>query len=809
MTKIRILPGENISESIFRALQYISAYHSKDFIDAMFSAWQKEKSPSAKNAISQILKNSRMAAFGNRPLCQDTGIIVVFVKLGSHLIIEGEKNLQELIDIGVRRAYTLPENPLRASVVANPESSRNNTKDNTPAIVHTELVTGNEIHFWVAAKGGGSENKAKLAILNPSDNIVDFVLESIPKMGAGWCPPGVIGIGIGGTAEKAVLMAKRSLMDPINIRELMEKGAENPVEKLRLELHEKINKLGIGAQGLGGLTTVLDVKIETYPTHAASLPVAIIPNCAATRHIHFALNDEKIPEFSPPSLNEWPIVGEEDEFLGTIVDLDHITKEEISGWKSGDRLLLRGKIITGRDAAHKRMTDLLKEGKEIPVDLKGKFIYYVGPVDPKPGTSEVVGPAGPTTATRMDKFTEIILKNTGLLGMIGKAERSKETVQTIKDYGSVYLIAVGGAAYLVSQAIRKSKVIAFEDLGMEAIHEFEVYDMPVFVAVDTHGNSIHESGPNFWKNKIKEEDETLPEGLILAAKQTLWKESLYRPRRTLLFVPGWKERYLEKATQMPVDSLIFDWADSVPPMEKENARKMVIQSFTKHSYGSKEKIIRINRPGSPWFEEDKQSLKSAKPDAVLITGVRIKADVELILDQINEALPGVPLLILIENAKAVLEAESMLGLSEQIIALVTENNSISQSLKLYPNIERQGLTFSLSQIVLAARAHGRAAIDGAFLNFSSSETFELHCRQARNLGFDGKTLIHPNQILYANEAFRPKTTELVRAKQIIESLEKSKGLGEALAVVDGHIIEQLEIEGAKRILALDEMIRKR
>ncbi|TGN20164.1 fumarate hydratase [Leptospira idonii] len=507
MTKIRILPGNHISESVFRALQYISAYHTKDFVDAMYDAWKKEESPPAKNALFQILKNSKMAAFGNRPLCQDTGIVVVFVKMGSHLIIESDKTLQELIDDGVRKAYTFPENPLRASVVANPESLRNNTKDNTPAIVHTEMVTGNEIHFWVAAKGGGSENKAKFAILNPSDSIVDFVLESIPKMGAGWCPPGVLGIGIGGTAEKAVLMAKRSLMDPIDIQDLKQKGPKNNVEKLRLELYEKVNRLGIGAQGLGGLTTVLDVKIETFPTHAASLPIAIIPNCAATRHIHFTLNDEKIPEFIPPSLDVWPDPEmKEDISLGKVINLDTITQEEIRSWKSGDRLLLRGKILTGRDAAHKRMTEIWKEGKEIPFDLKGKFIYYVGPVDPKPGTDEVVGPAGPTTSTRMDKFTEQVLERTGLFGMIGKAERGKETIDLIQKFGSVYLIAVGGAAYLVSQAIRKSKIVAFEDLGMEAVHEFEVYDMPVLVAVDANGKSIHETGPKIWKEKIKEKE---------------------------------------------------------------------------------------------------------------------------------------------------------------------------------------------------------------------------------------------------------------------------------------------------------------
>ncbi|TGM10804.1 fumarate hydratase [Leptospira selangorensis] len=496
---MRRIPESHITETIFRALQYISAYHSPDFIQSMTRAWKKEESPAAKNAIGQILKNSKMAAIGFRPICQDTGIVVVFVEIGTKVWIDTELSLQDLINEGVRKAYTSPENPLRASVVKNPESDRINTKDNTPAVIHMESIPGDEIHFWVAAKGGGSENKAKFAVLNPSDSIVDWVLQKIPEMGAGWCPPGVLGIGIGGTPEKAMLLAKRSLLDPIDIDKLND---SDPVQKLRKEIYTKANSLGIGAQGLGGLTTVLDVKIRTYPTHAASLPIALIPNCAATRHIHFSLNGETIPDFIPPPIQTWPDMEEDSRTESKIVDLDSLTSDSILDWKAGDRLLLRGTLLTGRDAAHKKIVELLREGKSLPVDLKGKFLYYVGPVDKKPGSDEVVGPAGPTTSTRMDKFTEEILE-TGILGMIGKAERGNQTVELLKNKKRAYLIAVGGAAYLVSKAIRSSEVIAFPELGMEAIHKFEVFDMPVLVAVDTSGNSIHKTGPAYWKQKIE------------------------------------------------------------------------------------------------------------------------------------------------------------------------------------------------------------------------------------------------------------------------------------------------------------------
>lgn len=492
-------------ESIADAFQFISYYHPLDFVQAMAEAYENEQNPAAKDAIAQILTNSRMAAEGHRPICQDTGIAVVFLKVGMNVRFDTTKSLQELVDEGVRRAYTNPENPLRASIVRDPAGKRQNTRDNTPAVVHFELVPGDTVEVICAAKGGGSENKAKLAMLNPSDSIVDWVLKTVPTLGAGWCPPGILGIGIGGTPEKAMLLAKAALMDHIDIHKLQEKAAKgetlSTVEALRLELYEKVNALGIGAQGLGGLTTVLDVKILDYPTHAASLPVALIPNCAATRHVHFTLDGSGPAELTPPRLEDWPkITWTPDLKQAKRVDLDTLTKEEVATWRAGDILLLSGKLLTGRDAAHKRIADLLAKGEPLPVDFTNRVIYYVGPVDPVPG--EVVGPAGPTTATRMDKFTRMMLEKTGLIAMVGKAERGPEAVAAIRDNKAAYLIAVGGAAYLVAKAIKKARVVAFEDLGMEAIYEFEVQDMPVTVAVDSEGNNVHERGPQEWRVKI-------------------------------------------------------------------------------------------------------------------------------------------------------------------------------------------------------------------------------------------------------------------------------------------------------------------
>jgi fumarate hydratase class I len=497
-----LIKNEDIIESVADALQYISYFHPVDFVRAMTEAYEREESQAAKDAIAQILINSRMAAYGHRPVCQDTGIVTVFVKMGIHARLEGDRTIQELIDEGVRRAYTNPDNPLRKSIVADPAGKRKNTGDNTPAVVHLEMVPGDTLDIQVAAKGGGSENKAKFAMLNPSDSIVDWVLETLPKMGAGWCPPGMLGIGIGGTAEKAMVLAKESLMDAIDIHELKARGPSNAVEALRLELYEKVNKLGIGAQGLGGVTTVLDVKIKDYPTHAASKPVALIPNCAATRHAHFVLDGSGPAHLPAPDLSVWPEISWSAGESARKVNLDTITREDIREWKIGETLLLSGKMLTGRDAAHKRIADLLQRGEPLPegLDFKGRFIYYVGPVDPV--RDEVVGPAGPTTATRMDKFTEMMLSRTGLLGMIGKAERGDEAIAAIKKHGSVYLMAVGGAAYLVSKAIKKARVVAFEDLGMEAVYEFEVENMPVTVAVDSEGNSVHKTGPAEWRLKL-------------------------------------------------------------------------------------------------------------------------------------------------------------------------------------------------------------------------------------------------------------------------------------------------------------------
>ena len=499
MTTIR---QEDFIASIADALQFISYYHPVDDLRALGEAFEAEESPAAKDAIAQILVNSRMCAEGHRPICQDTGIVVVFLRVGMEVRWETRASLQDMVDEGVRRAYTHPDNLLRASMVSPPIGSRKNTGDNTPAVVHVELVAGDRVEVKLAAKGGGSENKSRFAILNPSDSLVDWVLRVMPTLGAGWCPPGMLGIGIGGTAEKAMLLAKESLLEHVDIHELRTRGPSNHLEELRLELYEKVNALGIGAQGLGGLTTVLDVKIREYATHAASLPVAIIPNCAATRHLEFVLDGSGPVTLDPPSLNDWPVITWEAGPDSRRVDLDGITPEQIATWKPGERLLLNGRLLTGRDAAHKRIVEILDRGEPLPegVDLTNRFIYYVGPVDPV--GDEVVGPAGPTTATRMDKFTARMLADTGLIGMVGKAERGPQAIAAIKKHGAVYLMAVGGAAYLVAKAIKSSRMVAFADLGMEAIREFEVVDMPVTVAVDSRGTSVHETGPAFWRKRI-------------------------------------------------------------------------------------------------------------------------------------------------------------------------------------------------------------------------------------------------------------------------------------------------------------------
>ena len=495
-----VIKEQDFIQSISDALQYISYYHPVDYIQALGEAYRREQSPAARDAIAQILTNSRMCAEGKRPICQDTGIVVVFVKVGMAVQWYGSLSLEHMVNEGVRRAYTFHDNPLRASVVNDPAGARKNTRDNTPAVVHVSLVPGNTVEVSIAAKGGGSENKAHLAMLNPNDSIVDWVLETVPTMGAGWCPPGILGIGIGGTAEKAVLLAKESLMVPVDMHELKQRGPHNRLEELRLEIFDKVNALGIGAQGLGGLTTVLDVKILDYPTHAASLPVAIIPNCAATRHAHFVLDGSGPAHLEPPSLQDWPDVHWAPSPQARGVDLDTVTREQVASWQPGETLLLNGKLLTGRDAAHKRIATLLEKGEPLPVDFSNRFIYYVGPVDPV--RDEVVGPAGPTTATRMDGYTEMMLEQTGLLGMVGKAERGPEAVAAIAKHQSAYLMAVGGAAYLVSKAIQSSRVLAFPDLGMEAIYEFEVKDMPVTVAVDSRGVSVHDTGPAEWQAKL-------------------------------------------------------------------------------------------------------------------------------------------------------------------------------------------------------------------------------------------------------------------------------------------------------------------
>lgn len=497
-----VIRKQDLIDSVADALQFISYYHPKDFIQAVNEAYEKEQSQAAKDAMAQILINSRMCAEGHRPICQDTGIVSVIMKIGMDVQWDADgMSIDDMINEGVRRAYNHPDNVLRASVLADPDGARKNTKDNTPAMITYKMVPGDKVDVHVMAKGGGSEAKTKFAMLNPSDSVVDWVLNVVPTMGAGWCPPGILGIGIGGTADKALAMAKEALLDPIDIHDLQERGADNRAEELRLELFEKVNNLGIGAQGLGGLTTVLDVKVKDCPTHAANKPIAILPNCAATRLAKFTLDGSGPALQTPPSLEDWPEITWE---VGNArrVNLDEITKEDVADWQPGETVLLSGKLLTGRDAAHKRMVDMIAKGEKLPVDFTNRMIYYVGPVDPV--GEEVVGPAGPTTATRMDKFTRTMLEETGLIGMVGKAERGPIAIEAIKDNKAVYLMAVGGSAYLVSKAIKASKVVGFEDLGMEAIYEFEIKDMPVTVAVDVKGEAVHQTGPKIWQAKIEE-----------------------------------------------------------------------------------------------------------------------------------------------------------------------------------------------------------------------------------------------------------------------------------------------------------------
>jgi fumarate hydratase, class I len=502
MAEMVTIREQDLVESIADALQYISYFHPMDYIRALGKAWEREENPAAKDAMAQVLANSRMCAQGHRPICQDTGIVNVFLKWGQNCRLESDKSLQDVVDEGVRRAYMHPDNKLRASIVADPAFTRRNTKDNTPCVLSVEMVPGDTVGVDVAAKGGGSENKSKFKMMNPSDSIVDWVLEMLPQMGAGWCPPGQIGIGIGGTAEKAVALAKESLMEEIDMHDLKARGPQTDIEKLRVELYDKVNALGIGAQGLGGLTTVLDVKIKEWPCHAAGKPIALIPNCSATRHAHFTLDGSGPSFLERPKLEEWPDISWSPDQDAKRVDLDTLTHADVMSWKHGDRLLLNGKMLTGRDAAHKQIQDMLAKGEELPVEFKGRAIYYVGPVDPVVG--EVVGPAGPTTATRMDQFTDMML-DLGLLAMIGKAERGQGATDVIAKHKVAYLMAVGGAAYLVARAIREAKVVAFEDLGMEAIYEFTVEDMPVTVAVDAQGNNVHRLAPRVWQEKIAKE----------------------------------------------------------------------------------------------------------------------------------------------------------------------------------------------------------------------------------------------------------------------------------------------------------------
>ena len=496
MTTIR---EDDFIQSVADAFQFISFYHPVDYIRSLHEAYQREASSAAKDAMAQILINSRMAAEGHRPMCQDTGIAIAFVRVGMNVRWDSKQSLQQMVDEGVRRAYTDRDNPLRASVLADPDGKRINTRDNTPAVVHVELVPGDTVEVIVAAKGGGSENKSKFAMLLPNDSVVDWVLSVVPTMGADWCPPGILSLGIGGTPEKAMLLAKWGMMDPIDMQQLVARGPSNRAEELRLELYDKVNALGIGAQGLGGLTTVLDVKVNDWPTHAVSKPVALLPNCAATRHAHFVLDGRGPARFDPPSLDDWPALTM-DLASSRRVDLDTLSRDDVAGWKAGERLLLSGKLLTGRDAAHRRMTDMLARGEPLPVDFTNRFIYYVGPVNAV--RDEAVGPAGPTTSSRMDKFTDAMLDKTGLIGMIGKSERGPTGIDAIKRHRAVYCIAVGGAAYLVSKAIKSSRVLAFADLGMEAIYEFDVRDMPVTVAVDSQGSAVHKSGPAEWRARI-------------------------------------------------------------------------------------------------------------------------------------------------------------------------------------------------------------------------------------------------------------------------------------------------------------------
>jgi fumarate hydratase class I len=495
-----IIREDDLIQSVADALQYISYYHPPDFIRALTEAWEREENPAAKDAMAQILTNSRLCAQGHRPICQDTGIVTVFLKIGMNVRWDARMSVEDMVNEGVRRAYTHPDNKLRASILADPAGERRNTRDNTPAVIYMDVVPGDTVEVELAAKGGGSEAKSKFAMLNPSDDIAEWVLEQVPTMGAGWCPPGILGIGVGGTADKAMRLAKEACMESIDIHELKARGASNAIERLRLDLFERVNRLGIGAQGLGGLTTVLDVKIRDYPTHAVNKAVAIIPNCAATRHVHFTLDGSGPAVLTPPSLEDWPEVTWGQDGNVRRVDLDSLTAEDMQSWRAGDTLLVSGTLLTGRDAAHKRIRDMLERGEPLPVDFRGRFIYYVGPVDAV--GDEAVGPAGPTTSTRMDKFTEMMLADTGLMGMVGKAERGQEAIDAIRRHKAVYLIAVGGAAYLVSKAIRSARVLAFEDLGMEAIHGFVVEDMPVTVAVDSTGESVHRSGPRQWQAKI-------------------------------------------------------------------------------------------------------------------------------------------------------------------------------------------------------------------------------------------------------------------------------------------------------------------
>jgi fumarate hydratase, class I len=490
---------DDFIQSVADGFQFISYYHPTDYIKALSEAYEQEQSPAAKEAMAQILINSRMCAEGHRPICQDTGIAIVFIKAGMDVRWDTDMSIEDMVNEGVRRAYTDKDNTLRASILADPDGSRTNTGDNTPAITHVQLVPGDKVEIIVAAKGGGSENKSRFAMLLPSDNVVDWVLTQVPTMGADWCPPGILSLGIGGSPEKAMLMAKWAMMEPINMHELKARGPSSHAEELRLELYEKVNALGIGAQGLGGLTTVLDVKVTDYPTHAASKPVALLPNCAATRHLHFTLDGSGPAEFSPPELDNWPKLSL-DFSSSRKLNLDTINHQEVATLKAGERLLLSGKLLTGRDSAQKRLVELMNKGEKLPVDFHNRFIYYVGPVDPV--RDEVVGPAGPTTSSRMDRFTEPMLEKAGLLGMVGKSERGPAAIESIKNHGAIYCIAVGGAAYLVSKAIRSSRVLAFPELGMEAIYEFEVKDMPVIVAVDSKGNAVHQTGPAEWRRKI-------------------------------------------------------------------------------------------------------------------------------------------------------------------------------------------------------------------------------------------------------------------------------------------------------------------